>query len=350
MLEKALRFLTGEKNLLPGLDIGTFGIKICKLRQRSDKYELIVNSYARYEEPVIAGTEIVDMFSLASLIKSTITSHLPGTKEVAIHIPLTLCFYTVISIPLTGDVEQSVINHVKSIITEEEVSKVDIKYKVLPVSINENFKDVAIVAVKKDIIKERITLVERAGFKVSVIDVEPAALSNQFYLNYPDKTAEPICLVDIGASFTKVVICYGGFPYVTRNVEIGSEVITEQLQKEYLLSYEDAERLKLGEDLKEVSYKQAFKKVISKTVKKLATEVIWAIDNFKDRFEKDVDAVFLYGGGSKQVGLVEEFKKIFKIDVEAGSPFEFCGLSDKEEFAVSTGLSLRYKGDENAKV
>jgi type IV pilus assembly protein PilM len=350
MLDKALRFLTGEKELLLGLDIGTFSLKICKLRQRSDKYDLIISNYTRYEEPVIAGTEFIDMFPLASLIKATIRSHLPETENVAIHIPLALCFYTVISIPPSEDVEQNVINHVKGIITEEEIANVKIKYKVLPVSINENFKDVAIVAVKKEILEEKVNLIERAGFEVPVIDIEPVVLSNQFYLNYPERTAEAICLVDIGAFFTKVVVCYGGVPYTTRSVEIGSEVITEQLQKEFLLSYEDAERLKLGEDLKDISYKEAFKKVILKTVRKLSTEVMWAIDSFKDRFNKEVDAVFLYGGGSKQLGLIDEFRKIFKIEVEAGFPFSFCDLADREEFAVATGLGLRYKGDENVKV
>jgi len=350
MFDKVRSFLIGERNLLPGLDIGTSGLKLCKLRSRGSKYGLVVSSYVRYEEPVIAGTEIIDFFSLASLIEATLKAHVPGAKEVAIHIPLTLCFYTVISVPPEEDIEQSVINHVRGIITEKDIQNVNIKYRVLPVSIDEKFRDVAVVAVKKDVLEDRLNLLGRAGYKVSVIDVEPAALSNQFYLNYPDRTAEAACLVDMGASFTKIVISYGGFPYVTRNVEIGSETITEQLQKEYLLSYEDAERLKLGEDLKEVSYDDAFKNVISKTIKKLATEVVWAMDNFKDRFDRKVDAVFLYGGGSKQKGLVDLFKSVFKAEIKLGAPFGFSGLPNKQEFAVAAGLGLRYKGDENAEV
>jgi type IV pilus assembly protein PilM len=77
---------------------------------------------------------------------------------------------------------------------------------------------------------------------------------------------------------------------------------------------------------------------------------MWTIENFKYRFNLDVDTIYLYGGSSKIRGLVEEFKMLTGKDVLVGFPFTFAGIAGYEEYEVAVGLSLRYKGDSNVKV
>jgi len=210
--------------------------------------------------------------------------------------------------------------------------------------------DIAVAAVKKDFLRERIAVLAQAGLRPVVIDIEPAVINNQFYLNHPESVNIPVCIVDIGASFTKIVISFGGYPYTTRSLEMGGFSITEQLQKEFMLSREDAEELKKGNNLREVTYDEAFERVIVKSIKKIATETMWTIENFKDRFNLEVETIYLYGGSSKIVGLVEEFKMLTGKDVMVGLPFSFAGLAGYEEYEVAVGLSLRYKGDKNAQI
>ncbi|SNR78638.1 pilus assembly protein PilM [Desulfurobacterium atlanticum] len=341
---------TGRKSLYTGVDIGTSSVKVCRLKEGKGSYHIVSFGKREYGESFIVGTEIIDFVSLSSLIKETVESVAPDSKNVALHIPLALCFYTVISASPSENPEDVALEHIQGILSEEDIGKVVVKYKVLPVSITKENIDIAIAAVKRDILEEYVALADSAGLAVQVIDIEPAALNNQFYLNYPDKVIDPVCLVDIGATFTKIVISFGGFPYLTRNIEMGSNSITEQLQKEYLISYEEAERLKLGENLDSVSYEKAFEEVISKIIKKIATETIWAIDNFKDRFEQNVEEIFVYGGGSKQKNLISLMKDCTNKNIEIGKPFYFDGKDNNQEYAISCGLSLRYKGDENAKI
>ena len=116
-----------------------------------------------------------------------------------------------------------------------------------------------------------------------------------------------------------------------------------------MLSAEDVEMLKKGEEIKDVTYEEAFK-VIKGILRKIATEIMWTVDNFKDRFNLNVESVYLYGGSSKLKGISEVFKELTGIEVIKGNPLEFSGVFGNEEFAVAAGLSIRYKGDENAKV
>jgi type IV pilus assembly protein PilM len=198
-------------------------------------------------------------------------------------------------------------------------------------------------------LEERLKVLKRANLNPVVVDIEPAALNNQYYLNYPENLATPVCLVDIGASFTKVVISFGGYPYITRNIGLGGINITEHLQKEFMLSFEEAERLKLGEEIREISYEKAFD-VVKGVLRRIFTEVVWTLDNFKERFNLEVNSVYLYGGSAKLKGIEDFFKEISGLEVKAESPLNFSGMSGKEEFAVAAGLGIRYRGDEDAKV
>ena len=344
------KFFRGGDYCLPGLDIGSYSLKLVQLEKDKNRYKLKIKSEYVYEDQIFAGTEIVDMFLLSSYIKELFKSNEIKEREVAIHVPLTSCFYSVISVPSSRNPEEAVMNYMQSIITPEELAEVKIDYRTLPVSIEKNRIDIAIAAVKRDFLEERIGVITHAGLSPVVIDIEPAAINNQFYLNYPESTASPVCLVDIGATFTKIVISFGGYPYLTRNVEYGGHSITEQLQKEFMLGVEDAEELKKGNSVKDIAYEEAFNRVIIRSIKKIVTEVLWTIENFRNRFNLDVDRIYLYGGSSKLKGIVEVVKELTGKEVYKGAPFSLSGIETGEEFGVAVGLSLRYKGDSNVKV
>jgi type IV pilus assembly protein PilM len=162
-------------------------------------------------------------------------------------------------------------------------------------------------------------------------------------------TASPVCLIDIGATFTKVVVSFGGYPYITRNVELGGIALTEQIQRELMLSFEDAERLKKGETVKDAEYKDV-EPILDSFFKKITTEALWTIENFRDRFNLEVDSIYLYGGTCKIPKTAEKIKKLSGKETHLGVPLGFSGIIDSEEFAVAAGLSIRYKGDEDVKV
>jgi type IV pilus assembly protein PilM len=117
-----------------------------------------------------------------------------------------------------------------------------------------------------------------------------------------------------------------------------------------MLGVEDAEKLKKGNDVKDVTYEEAFKKIIIKSIKKIATEISWTIENFKDRFKLDVGKIYLYGGSSKLRGIVEVIKELTGKEVYKGAPFNILDVKAGEEFGVAVGLSLRYKGDTHVKI
>jgi len=342
------KFLSGNY-LVPALDIGTSSVKLLQFKKKGGTFKVKNLSKLEYREQAFVGTEILDEEEVVNVIKELYNSLGIREKKVIIHVPLVACFYNVISVPINKNPEEAVVEYMRSIISPEEFPNVKIDYRVLPISIKKDRIDIAIAAVKKDCLNERIRILKRANLVPVVVDIEPAALNNQYYLNYPENVASPVCLVDIGASFTKVVVSFGGYPYTTRNIELGGINITEQLQKEFMLTFEEAEKLKLGEKIREIPYDKTFD-VIKGTLRRIFTEIIWTLDNFKERFGLEVNSVYLYGGSAKLKGIRKFLKEITDLEVKVESPLEFSGLSGKQEFAVATGLAVRCRGDEDAKV
>jgi type IV pilus assembly protein PilM len=101
--------------------------------------------------------------------------------------------------------------------------------------------DVLLVAAKKDMINDYTTVVSEAGLAPVVVDVDAFAVQNMFSTNYelPDK--ETVVLINAGASVVNINIIANGVTVFTRDVTIGGNQFTEEIQKQLNVSYEEAE-------------------------------------------------------------------------------------------------------------
>jgi len=341
MMKWLKRFFKGEGYLQPALDIGSYSVKVVQLARTPQGYSLQKYGLEEYSEPVFAGGEIVDDIEVVDAIRRLFLNLGIEDEEVTIHIPMASCFYSVVSLSPSSNLKDSVMEYIRSIIGPEEFPKVEIAYEVLPYSLKEGSVSVAIAAVKKEALKRRLELVKRAGLEPSVVDIEVGAINNQYYLNNPDKVSEPVCLVDMGYSSTKVVVSVGGFPFLARDFEYGGAWLSEQIQRELSVDFESAEALK-----REGSPR--IEELLYRFLKRVGTEVRWTLDDFKERFEKEVEQIFLYGGVAKMGGVASLLSDLVEGKVSVGAPLSFASLSGHEEFAVAAGLALRYEGDENA--
>ena len=76
------------------------------------------------------------------------------------------------------------------------------------------------------------------------MDVAAFALENMYEINYEIEPNRNVALVNIGASTINITILKGGVSVFTRDSSLGSNLYTEAIQKEFSITYENAERLK----------------------------------------------------------------------------------------------------------
>ena len=106
--------------------------------------------------------------------------------------------------------------------------------------------DVLLVAAKKDMINDFTSVCAEAGLTATVVDVDAFAVQNAFEANYPQTPGQPVVLINVGAAVTNINIVNNGIATFTRDITVGGNAFTEEIQKQLNISAEEAEALKVG--------------------------------------------------------------------------------------------------------
>jgi type IV pilus assembly protein PilM len=236
-----------------------------------------------------------------------------------------------------------------------DIDDVNIDFQILGPKEEPGQMDVLLVAVKKDIINEYVTVVKDAGFNPIVVDVDAFALENMYEVNYEIQPDANVALVNIGASTITLNILKGGLSAFTRDSAIGGNIITEALQKEFNISYEAAEKLKFGDSVENVSQEEAMS-IIYSAAEDIFTEISRSIEYFRSTsMQEDIKEVILSGGAALIRNFDEMLAQRINVNVSIVQPFKNIRIPDKMDTAyiekvapisaIAVGLALRRQGD-----
>jgi len=179
-------------------------------------------------------------------------------------------------------------------------------------------------------------------------------MENMFGVNYTHDENEICALIDIGATITNINIIKNKSSIFNRDAPMGGNLITEEIQKELFVSYEEAEMLKTGEDIEGID-KDILDQTITKTVSSIAREIQRTIDFFTGQTLVEISNIYLSGGTAKMRGLKEILEEKYTGKVEVADPFKSIKY-DKKIFeteyineiapivAIGVGLAIRKYG------
>jgi type IV pilus assembly protein PilM len=88
---------------------------------------------------------------------------------------------------------------------------------------------VLLVAAKRELVENKLSLLSEVGVEPAVIDVDAFALHNAFEVNYPEAMKGLVGLVNIGHEMTNVNILEDGVPILTRDLPVGTRRFKEDL-------------------------------------------------------------------------------------------------------------------------
>ena len=189
--------------------------------------------------------------------------------------------------------------------------------------------DVMIAAIKAEIIEQLTDAIVKAGLQPELVDVAPMAIYNAVRYNYSQM---PHCtlVIDIGARSTDLIFIEESRVF-NRSIPVGGNTITQQIMREFNLSYEDAEKLKkahafvaFGGAYEAPSSEVADK--VSKTVRsimtRLHTEINRSINFYRTQQSGSQPALALLTGGTSIIAYTDTFlKEKLHIDVDYLNPF-----------------------------
>jgi type IV pilus assembly protein PilM len=233
------------------------------------------------------------------------------------------------------------------------MDEVNLDFQVIgpaPNSIDE--VEVLIAASRKEKVEDRVAVAETAGLKTVIMDVDSYATLEAFGLIAPQLPAngrdQNIAIVDIGAHMMHFYVIRNGQQLFTREQAFGGNQLTQDIQRAFNLSAEEAEVAKRSGGLPdnyEVDVLQPFTET-------LALEVARALQFFfTSTTHTQVEHILLAGGCSLIPGLDEIVAKRTNINTLVANPFAEMASAQKlrpQQLAadapmllVAIGLALR---------
>lgn len=248
--------------------------------------------------------------------------------------------------------------------------------------------DVLLVAAKKELVAEHVSVLRTVGLTPSIIDVDSFAFLNSFEANYMPSASEVVALLDIGAELTNINIYLGGVSRFSRDIAIAGDTINAGIQQRLGCSIQRAEELKVkegapaaavsdepeseelggsalldtirgtveritGEDLAEDSPEYVSSQVIRSVLINIVNEVKRSIQFFENQPNGQTVQRVAVGGGTSMLPNLDRFlEQELGLPVEMIDPLRNIGISgstvDKNRLdrvrnmlGVSVGLGLR---------
>jgi type IV pilus assembly protein PilM len=217
--------------------------------------------------------------------------------------------------------------------------------------------DVLLAAAKKERVEELSRVAQAANLRPAVIDVDMLALMNVFELNYPEEMiGHVISIVHLGASMMTVLILKDGMSTFQRDIAVGGNQYTAELQKAFSLDREVAEAVKLGAQA-DAPLQTAVLAVLHKMTHDVVAEIHRSFAFYlASAAEEPIVKVYLSGGCARMRGLDHLLAMRLRLPVEVLNPFRYVAVSERlfdmtyvqamaPMVAVAAGLALRQKGD-----
>lgn len=340
-----------------GLDIGSSYLKVVELKERKNAYELELFDMLPLPPEIIVESSIIDSLRLVEAIKELIKKARIKTKNVSIGIAgHASVFIRRISPPEMS--EEELAEYIKFEAEQYvpfDIEDVNIDFQILGPGGEPGQMDVILVAAKKDIINEYISVVKEAGLNPIVVDVNAFCLGNMYEVNYEIKPEKNVAIINIGASTINLNVLKGGVCLFTRDSAVGTNLYTEAIQKEFNLPYEVAERLKRGEAHEGISSDDVNSLMVSGS-ESILSEISRSLEFFKSAtLTEEVHEIILSGGGALTKDMPRLLAEKVGVETIVAEPFRNIhipkrfDLSYIEEVApvsaVAVGLAMRRMAD-----
>jgi type IV pilus assembly protein PilM len=340
-----------KKNQFVGLDIGSSSLKAVMLRPAGNGYELAGYGFEELPPGCVTDGVITASDPIVSAVNRIFANPRINSNDVVASISGHSVIVKKISIHLRDDEDLA-----ESIRWEAEqhlpfdIADVNLDFQILGENTSTETLDVLLVAVKKDNVQSYTSLFNQAKKIPVILDVNAFALHNAYEFNYEPEHGSTAALLNIGAGNMMINLVSGTEFLFTRDISVGGQRYTEFLQKEFNLGYEEAQSLKHGEIIDNVSQADV-QYVMDSVTEIICMEIQKTFDFFKSTSTVNhIDRMFISGGATHTSGLVDALGSNFDIPVEIFDSFRRIRVDSNQfpmikeqaaDMTIAVGLALR---------
>lgn len=340
---------------LLGVDISAAAVKVLELSRFGPGYRLEGYGVAPLARNSVVDNVIAELENVASVVRAVVKQSRTQLRQAVVAVPSSLAITKRVTLPAGLDDEELE----AQILVEAQrhipyaLEEVSLDFEVLgPSPKSSKFVEVLLVATRRENVEDRIAVLETAGLTVSVVDLEPFAIERALDLVALPLPAggldRTIAVADIGALVTTINVFHRRELIYTREQSFGGMQLTEEIQRRYGLSYQEAGLAKKQGSLPE-GYSQ---QVLEPFRRALVEQIRRAFQYYlSSTVQRGVDAIVLAGGCAAIPELARYVEVEMEVPTIVADPFAKLTLAERVDpdglrqdapaLLVACGLALR---------
>ncbi|MCS3904141.1 type IV pilus assembly protein PilM [Methylohalomonas lacus] len=340
---------------LVGVDISATAVKLLELSRSGGRYRVESYSVEPLPSNSVVDKNISDVESVGEAIGRAFKKSGSKTKPAAAAVAGSAVITKIITMPanLSEDDMESQIQIEADQYIPFPLEEVSLDFEVLGPSENTTERvDVLLAASRSDNVDVRVAALELGGMSARIIDVEAFALENTVRLlasdMFDDASDKVVAVADVGATMTTFSVLENMKIVYSREQSFGGIQLTEEIQRRYGLSYEEAGLAKRQGGLPD-NYEP---EVLDPFKESMAQQISRAQQFFYSSSQiSSIDHLFLAGGCASIPGIAEVVQERIGLPTSIANPFANMAVAsrvpaqslanDAPAMMVSCGLALR---------
>ncbi|HEY9034704.1 MAG TPA: pilus assembly protein PilM [Pseudomonadales bacterium] len=316
-----------------GLDISSTSIKLLELGRVAGSFR--VESYAVVPLPANAVVEnnINEPDVVADALRKVVEKAKTKASHAAVAVSGSAVITKIIDMPsdLNEDQMESEISNDAEQYIPFPIEEVALDFEILrPVPDDDERVEVLLAACRLENVDSRVETLEAAGLVAKVVDIEAFAMERAFNLieaqleGHDESTR--VAVIDIGATMTTLSVLEGGATIYTREQLFGGRQLTEEIQRRYGLSVEEAGVAKKQGGLPDDYESEVLAPFMDAVVQQITRSLQFF---FSSSQHNEVDYVVLAGGVASMHGLPELVEERLGTPCLVANPFAEMSVSSK---------------------
>jgi len=344
-----------KQNAVLSIDMSTAAVKLLELSRVGTRYRVESFAVAPLPQDAVVDKNIANVNVIADAIKVALKLSDSKLKQATVAVSGAAVMTKIITMPgsLTDDEMEEQIMIEADQYVPYSLEEVNFDFEVQRVNENNpEMVDVLLVATRRENVDDRVEALLKAGLKASIVDVEAFAMENAFSLladQFEDSTGtKTVAIADIGSTLATLNVLHDGKVVYTREQGFGGKQLTEEIQRRYGLSYEEAGLAKRYGGLPDnyiVDVLEPFKKAMVQQIQRSLQFFVSSSAN------RGIDGIILAGGCASIPGIDKLVETGLGVPVYIANPFINMTLSNKIKphalsndaptMMIACGLALR---------
>ncbi len=343
-----------EGNNLVGVDIGTSAIKVVQLKESRKGMGLVRLGFATLPAQTIVDGHIMNSSNVVEALQKIFADSKIKQRDVALSISGQAVIIRKITVPMmtSAELDEQIQWEAEQHIPFD-IKDVHVDYEVLRRRPDAGQMDLLLVAAKRDEINDYANIARSARLRPIVVDIEAFTVQNVFELNRGIPQDMTFAIINVGASLASINIISKGTSAFTRDIANGGNYISEQIQRQLGVPFEQAEEYKIQSAGGVPGIPPQVFGIIESVCDSIAGEIQRSLDFFlATSGEAELNRIYLTGGSSNLPALAAAIGRRSRVGVEVIQPIEKITVEAKEvnqqllqsrapQLCVALGLAMR---------